>query len=78
MASAVARRAALSRVRARAGLVVLQVVVDRVELTALLEDAECGVDPMREESKETLARGLEELLRLLSVARNAMDFENVQ
>ena len=71
-----AERRALSRQRAKAGQVVLTIVTDRADLIALLEDSEC-IDGMREESKTTLAHGLEELLRLLHAACDAMDFKNM-
>ena len=71
MAVSAAARRARSRQREAAGQVCLTIVVDRADLIALLEEAEL-IDPMSEETRETLATGVQELLKVLIAARDYM------
>ena len=74
--SAAADRRARSRQREAAGQVCLTIVVDRADLIALLEEAEL-IDPMSEETRETLATGVQELLKLLHAARDSTASQDV-
>lgn len=74
--TAAAERKRKSRQREADGLVCLSIEVNAAELEMLLVDAEV-LDGMTEATRAALAHGVEQLLRLLYAARDAMPGENV-